>query len=361
MKNAPDITGKYLPQLDGVRGLAILLVISFHYVGFLKIFSFGWVGVDLFFVLSGYLITSRLYATKNQDNYFLKFYRNRILRIFPVYFGTLIAFYTGFNSLLSAENLPSFNYYNNYWWSFALFIENWTFIIEMPVQDHLLHFWSLAIEEQFYLVWPLFLFLSINRKYILNILLIAIVVIIGARSAIYFQHPSFKESPYYFYNTFCRMDGFIAGGGLFLLQQKASLKRFQNWFWLLPIAIGTGIYFTDTTQANSFISTIGYTLLALFFAGIINYITINPGSTVSVIFSAKWIRFIGKISYGLYIYHWIIYRVLQARFEFWLKDIVQQPAFVTWISLFICLTISLLISIVSYTYFEVYFLKLKKR
>ncbi len=64
---------KHIPQLDGIRGLAILLVVTFHYFGSIKIFSFGWSGVDLFFVLSGYLITSRLYVSKNEKNYFLKF------------------------------------------------------------------------------------------------------------------------------------------------------------------------------------------------------------------------------------------------------------------------------------------------
>lgn len=310
MKNIPGSyisSKKYIPQLDGIRGLAILLVISFHYFGFLKIFSFGWVGVDLFFVLSGYLITSRLYAFKNDKNYFSKFYTNRALRILPVYYGSLIVFYAGFNLLLSPSNLPSFTYYNRFWWSFLLFLENWTFIKELPAQDHLLHFWSLAIEEQFYLIWPLFIYIFLNNKYLYKIILFLLLAIITIRCLIYFQHPNpmLKEFHHYINNTFCRMDGFIIGGALFLLQQKRNLKPVQNFYLLLLAVIAVGIYFTNTTQANSFISTAGYTLVALFFAGLINFITINPNSVLSMAFKVRWLRFIGRISYGLYIYHWI--------------------------------------------------------
>ena len=365
MKNIPGSyisSKKYIPQLDGIRGLAILLVITFHYFGFLKIFSFGWSGVDLFFVLSGYLITSRLYALKNDKNYFSKFYINRALRILPVYYLSLIFFYIGFNLLLSPVNLPSFTYYNRYWWSFFLFLENWTFIKEWPAQDHLLHFWSLAIEEQFYLIWPLFLYVFLSKKYFSKLILLLLLVIITLRCVIYLQHPEFREFPYYLINTFCRMDGFIIGGVLFLIQQKRNLKPVQNFYLLLIAVIAAGIYFTNTTQANPFISTIGYTLLALFFAGLINFITINPNSSLSNAFKVWWLRFIGRISYGLYIYHWIIYRFLHPKISFWMNNIlIDQKDLVNWVSLFTCLIVSLVISTISYFYFESYFLKMKRK
>ena len=350
----------YVPVLDGIRGLAILLVITYHYFGFLDIFSMGWAGVDLFFVLSGYLITSRLMATRNVSHYFGKFYRNRALRILPVYYFSLLAFYIGFNWLLSPANLPSFQYYNRHWLSFVLFFENWAFIREMPAQDQLLHFWSLAIEEQFYLIWPFIILFLSGKKYFIALLTGAVVLIILSRSWVYFQHTTFKEFPYYFCNTFLRMDGFIIGGGLFLARQKKTGLQSGNLLVVLAALLAAGIFFTNSTQANTFISTVGYTVLALFFAGLINHCLSNKTGVMNRIFSAGWIRFLGKISYGLYIYHWIIYRVMQPRFNDWMKNILGNELS-NWVSLVLCLALSLAVSVISYFYFEKYFLKLKRR
>ena len=104
MTSQTTVIKQYIPQLDGIRGLAIILVISFHYLGNIPIFSFGWCGVDLFFVLSGYLITSRLITLQKQKNHLIKFYTNRALRILPLYYLTLIIFYAGFNLLVKKEN-----------------------------------------------------------------------------------------------------------------------------------------------------------------------------------------------------------------------------------------------------------------
>ena len=364
MRNISPISStqkNYLPQLDGVRGVAILLVVSFHYFGFIKIFSLGWIGVDLFFVLSGYLITSRLYATKKEKKYFSKFYINRALRILPVYYLTLIFFYAGFNFLLSSKNLPYFSFYNRNWWSFVLFFENWTFINELPANRHLLHFWSLAVEEQFYLIWPLFLYIFLCKKNFYTIIFLILAAIITVRCFIYFQYPKYEDYLRYFCNTFCRMDGFIIGGYLFLIQQKTNLKRIQFYLLIPFIIIVIGVCFTNTTQSNPFISTVGYTILALFFAGIINFITINPTSFLSRFFQAGWLKYLGRISYGLYIYHWLILLVLQSTLTPRLNILLHGKEDINnWITLIISLIASLAISIISYTYFESYFLKLKK-
>ena len=364
MRNISPISStqkNYLPQLDGIRGVAILLVVTFHHFGFIKIFSLGWIGVDLFFALSGYLITSRLYSSRNEKIYFSKFYLNRALRILPVYYLTLIFFYAGFNFLLSSKNLPYFSFYNRNWWSFILFFQNWAFINELPPARHLQHFWSLAIEEQFYIIWPLFLYIFLNKKNIYTILFIVLAAIIIVRCYIYFNNQEFEDYPRYFYNTFCRMDGFIIGGRLFLIQQKTNLKRIQFYLLIPFIIIVVGVYFTNTTQSNPFTSTVGYTILALFFAGIINFITINPTSFLSRFFQAGWLKYLGRISYGLYIYHWLILLALQSTLTPRLNILLHGKEDINnWITLIISLIASLAISIISYTYFESYFLKLKK-
>lgn len=352
---------KYIPQLDGIRGLAILLVVTFHYFGFIKIFSFGWTGVDLFFVLSGYLITSRLYDLKKEKNYFSKFYTNRALRILPVYYLTLILFYTAINLFVKSENVGAFNFYNRNWWSFLLFFQNWTFIKEMPAAKHLQHFWSLAVEEQFYLIWPMFIFLFIDKKWLNHLIILLLIIIMFARSLIYVRYPAFEDYPKYFYNTFCRMDSFMIGGCFFLFQDKKIITLFAKYFFIPLIIIAAGIYFTNTKQNNPFTSTVGYTILAVFFAGFLNYCIINPGSIIGKCFKAKWLRFMGKVSYGFYIYHWLVLLVLQPKLIVWLNRLFfNKEEIILWLSLILCILFSLLLSVISYFYFESYFLKLKK-
>lgn len=362
MKNIERFTSqkKYIPQLDGIRGLAILLVVTFHYFGFLKIFSFGWTGVDLFFVLSGYLITSRLYASKNEKNYFSRFYINRALRILPVYYVTLIFFYAGFNLLLNSENVAALSFYNTNWWSFLLFFENWSFIYAPQYTNHLQHFWTLAVEEQFYIIWPSFFFIFSEKTSFYKIIFLILIAIITMRCIIYLHYPRFEDCPHFFYNTFCRMDSFIIGGCVFLLKDKKNMKLFQYYFLIPLVLIATGIYFTNTKQANQFTSTAGYTLLALLFAGLINFITLNPNSLVSKFFKISWLKFTGKISYGLYIYHWLVLIVLQPKLVLWLNTFLVKEDLIYWLSLAICLIISVVISVISYFYFESYFLRLKK-
>ena len=152
-----------LPTLDGVRGLAILLVLAHNYLllespsgiaGYMteRVLNAGWVGVQLFFVLSGFLITWGLLESRDTENYFRNFYARRVLRIFPLYYLMLI---------LTFLVLPALNFYPKtiaddapcQWWLW-LFLSNWS----QPYGicgNSLPHFWSLAVEEQFYLVWPL--------------------------------------------------------------------------------------------------------------------------------------------------------------------------------------------------------------
>ena len=241
MTNQPIVLRKNIPQLDGVRGLAIIMVVSFHYFGYISIFSFGWCGVDLFFVLSGYLITSRLIATENQKNRFLKFYTNRALRILPLYFLVLIIFYIGFNLLVKKENLSLFDLYRYNWISFVLFFQNWTLMHYGNIQENFLeHFWSLAIEEQFYLVWPFFLYTFRQHKYFYKLVFLLVILIILTRTSLYILYPAWKDYRHYFYNTFCRMDAFLIGGCLFLVQKKYKANKFTWWSVASVVAIGLG-------------------------------------------------------------------------------------------------------------------------
>lgn len=359
LTSAKRIHQHYIPALDGLRGIAILLVITFHYFGFFKIFSLGWIGVDLFFVLSGYLITSRLIATFKEKNYFSKFYRNRALRILPLYYGVLFSFYIIINFFVQPANKEAFAFYNQNAGSFVLFLENWSFIFsqqEYPI--HLLHFWTLAVEEQFYLLWPLIIYFFYDKKYFARLLLIMIVIAICFRCFLF--SISEGNSLLYFFNTFCRMDSFIIGGALFFFHRSNNNISFKIILPLVSIALVIGIFIYGPESGNFFFGTIGYTLLAIFFAGLIQLATKNKFRLFNNILETKWLIFVGKISYGLYVYHWIVQQFLQNKFTQILEvhfSIPNEAALGLSISL--CLLISFLISILSFVYFEMYFLKRK--
>jgi peptidoglycan/LPS O-acetylase OafA/YrhL len=159
------------------------------------------------------------------------------------------------------------------------------------------------------------------------------------------------------------MDGFLIGGCLFLFQRNNNAKQFNLYYFPALIIIIAGIYFTGNTKGyNPFLSTIGFTLIAIGFAGLIHKAGNNSSKILSVIFNYRWLKFTGKISYGLYIFHLIILRALEPRLENWfIKSGHFNGRAANGISLFTCLFISYIISVISYYYFELYFLKRKMR
>jgi peptidoglycan/LPS O-acetylase OafA/YrhL len=363
-ETSPGTSKNYIPQLDGIRGLAILLVVSFHYFGTFSLFSFGWSGVDLFFVLSGYLITSRLVAMEERDNHFLQFYKNRALRIMPIYYATFFAFFIGYHLLVSRQNLPGFSFYDKNWAGFVFFFQNWSFIEWGDLKEnHLQHFWSLAIEEQFYLVWPFILYKFRKNEYFFKAIAIIIISIIITRVWLFMKYSDYMDYPHFYYNTFCRMDAFLLGGVLFLLQQKDRAKQLVNYFYAGTIILIAGIIYSGhATISNPFISTIGYTLIALMYAGLIYSAITHSSQFVTKIFNFRWLKFIGKISYGLYIFHWIILRFLEPKLSIWTSEYLKISTESShWWSLSGCLLISFILSVVSFFYFESYFLRMKSR
>jgi len=354
----------FIPQLDGVRGIAIILVVTYHYWGYLPVFAAGWSGVDLFFVLSGYLITSRLVAVQHRPHPLQQFYTNRALRILPLYFGTLLMFYLGFHLLVRHQNSPLFEFYNQHWISYLLFVQNWLLPhVNETRPVFLLHFWSLAVEEQFYLIWPVFLYTFWTKKYFTTAVFLIVGLILIARTAIYFHYPVWRAKDIDYYITFCRMDAFFIGGLLFLFQSRHKAGQFIPYFILAFLLTAGGIWFSGNAKNNNaFFCTIGYTFLDISFAGLL-YAAINHSRQwLSQVLNYRWLRFTGKISYGLYIFHWIVLQVLEPKITqhvFLPAGLGNRTAF--FLSSCICLVISYLISIISYNYFESFFLRRKLR
>src|SRR5579885_3225639 len=173
-----NITTSHIPALDGLRGIAILLVLWFHFRGYLGgepiqctlaiIGEFGWIGVDLFFVISGFLITRILLQTKEKPDYFRSFYTRRALRIFPLYYASLAVLFLAPMSFMS-HSLPVAH--DRLW--FWIYLANWNPLFEQIRPGSAAHFWSLSVEEQFYLVWPLLVW-ALSRKQFERVVMLVI-------------------------------------------------------------------------------------------------------------------------------------------------------------------------------------------
>ncbi|HUR65405.1 MAG TPA: acyltransferase [Chitinophagaceae bacterium] len=353
----------YYPALDGLRGVAILLVVFLHNFGFMNYFFFGWLGVDLFFVLSGFLITELLLKTVGQPGFLKNFYMRRLLRIFPLFYLVLII------CLFILPNIKSLNinagyYTQNQFWLWT-YLQNWLYVFKEPYGDKiLLHTWSLAVEEQFYLVWPLLILLIRKPKYLLMIITTILIIVGIARYAIWsYKAEDLAYSSLY---TFTRIDGLCIGAMVALLQKinPGFLKKYTIYIVLLMAAINFGFYFINDRSGFTlpYLAFVGYTTFAVLF-GILLYEAIRGESKIiQFLLDNRPLKFFGKISYGLYVYHWPVYILLFDFTRNWItnKDIISYKIAEACSGVFVTL-IAIIISVLSYHYFEKPFLKLKAK
>jgi peptidoglycan/LPS O-acetylase OafA/YrhL len=293
---------KYHKELDGVRAIAVFMVIFFHFFFDLnlhpllnKIANFGRTGVSLFFVLSGFLITRILIATKESPNYFSSFYVRRSLRIFPLYYLFLTLIFIVL-PLISGKPLPPFHLQVYNW----TYLQNFALAFRWPNVSPR-HLWSLSVEEHFYLFWPVLIYLLSIRK----ILGASILIIVMAFVVEYFM---IEHGYIAYYFTFARIDELAMGAVLAVLEIKNKLiNKNANKFLLISVIliIPTIAFMTIFTKINnSIIHTIKYSLLAFSFTSIIGYLlSLREASWVNRFLRFKPMLFSGKISYGLYIYH----------------------------------------------------------
>lgn len=312
-----------VPALDGLRGLAILAVFMFHYVGegdtqphsFLvrgihEITRLGWTGVDLFFVLSGFLITGILYDTRHDAHYYRTFYTRRMLRIFPLYYfflglvacaGVLLGVHwtAGHALFLVYLGYPG-----------ALILPNLVTIHSIRI----IHLWSLSVEEQFYLLWPfLILTLSTSRR-ILRLCLGLICVALTMRLLMWGTGWLNGKWAYMFLPF--RIDSLALGAALALLIRGPSFKRVMKLapyvFLLASVILGAVLVFSPNTRPTEApqIWTFGFTLNALI-SGSLLLLALRPTGIVVRVFNMKLLRKLGKYSYGLYIYHFPLVAILE--------------------------------------------------
>lgn len=348
-------TSQYIPALDGLRGVAILLVISFHYYQRLNhLTMLGWSGVDLFFVLSGYLITKRLIETSDLPNRYALFYRNRALRILPLYYLVIVLFYTGIYVLTSPQSIHRFDFYLNNKVSYLFFLQNWLFLHSTLTELHLVHLWSLAVEEQFYLLWPLFLYTFYKSKYFKNSLWGIIIGVLVLRNVLYY----FNNHTSYYFHTLCRIDSLVCGALLFFLPAGKKQAAVLKWLGIAAalVIIAGVLVFKTPWPTSPFNTTIGYTAFAFLYASVLYYVIHHPGSLAGALLKNQLLRFIGKISFGLYIFHYLIGIICGGRIRSILQQLFHKE---THLSGIVCILISFALSVISYKYYESYFLKKK--
>jgi peptidoglycan/LPS O-acetylase OafA/YrhL len=305
------------PVLDGIRGIAILIVLFHHLVyssgidrGFwfdLQFFRLGyssWVGVDLFFVLSGFLITGILYEAKGSERYFSSFYGRRVLRIFPLYYGFLLFAVLLFPHWLPPESAQNLQQNQHWYWlylsNFYVALEGW--------QDptHLGHFWSLAIEEQFYLLWPMAVW-ALDRRALMRLAVACFVGALVIRLALVLADVSTLVA-YVMLPT--RMDSLAAGAFLALCIRgpggTSVLERWPRWVLSGSAVVVVGLYLREGRLdfEDPLVTIVGYTAIATAGASLIAVaLTAQSHGWIRRGLSAIPLTLLGRYSYGLYVYH----------------------------------------------------------
>jgi peptidoglycan/LPS O-acetylase OafA/YrhL len=385
-----------IPTLDGMRGLAVLLVLMFHFawtfpgedpataVDFIdkvavRIHAFlwsGWIGVDLFFVLSGYLITRGLVApSKRATGSRLKmFWMRRVLRIFPLYYAFIIV---GTIVALALEGTSAWVPGPSYW----VYMQNYSLAFDDEVLRWTAHFWSLAIEEQFYFVWPI-VAIMVSRKRLVLTILVLIPAVVLLRAFMVFkgaQIPLFQQwfhgpegiAKFVYRATFTRADGLLSGAFVAVTQREVSHPVSVAWRRLrFPILVSTalalcGLYVlaNGLNDYDRRIMAVGYVMLAVFFASAISMCADSVISDrMRRFLSWKPLVACGKVSYGMYIFHWVLVIWLVPR----ISKMQMTMGTATKMALntaviVVSIAITYVFAEVSFRYFEAKFLKLKSR
>ena len=392
--------------LDGLRGAAILMVMVSHlmildqYNGNVvwTFFKAGWMGVDLFFVLSGFLITDILLKTRNGEHYFRNFIARRTLRIFPLYYAVLIIVWVCGKIFSPEATGDSIAWYFTYSSNVGMAIKNNWLHIAGPLEVS--HFWSLAVEEQFYLFWPLVVYFTEARKLIW---LCVLMFLAGPFIRMVIGIPFESESLAAYVMTPARMDSLAVGALLSCIRHvdpastnpRVILNRVlsiggaiisalalffvsSQLMWvglsLMLISVAIDLHAKQSKLllfAFSGIATIGtlyhysaeytYSFFGLFFMMCVNYVVFHRVELANRLFSSRLMIELGTYSYSMYIFHHLFQRQWKSLFEsvFFsgkMHELIGQACYIV-----VCILITYALARISWVILERPFLKLKDR
>jgi peptidoglycan/LPS O-acetylase OafA/YrhL len=323
----------HIPALDGIRGLAVLLVVASHAMRLVprssgldhtawQVLATGWIGVDLFFVLSGFLITGILYDAKGDTSgrYFGNFYARRVLRIAPLYYGFLAFYFYVLPRLPLPGGTEQYQIPGEVRPMLWLYLYNFWGAVHQHMHANLGVFWSLCVEEHFYLVWPFVVWLM-GRRALMRLCVVVGLMSLSLRAAVLIMFPNDHAA---YLLTPCRLDGLAAGSFVALaLRDRADWQRLIS---LAPrVGLGAAAFLLGMAAGqrhlldnvdfkgqnlpgvdSSVLLCIGLTALALLFASLVA-LTVNaasqPHSATQQIFRNPLLRSLGMYSYAIYVLH----------------------------------------------------------
>ena len=320
----------YLPGLDGVRALAVLGVLFYH--ADLVWMKGGFLGVDVFFVLSGFLITSLILEEFDRSGRidFGKFYLGRARRLLPALLLMLAVvavvvalFYRDAASQLRSDTIASLFYVNNWWYIFSS-QSYFEFIGRPPLLKHL---WSLSVEEQFYLIWPAIAFVLVKRWSRRGVRLVAMVVALAstawmiALSAMN-GFPDFADPSRAYFGTDSHCMGLLIGAALATAWRPGRMRKdvTPGATWIIT---GTGVaallavlyYFFFVGEYTPWLyRSGGFLVLSVIVATLIAMAT-HPASRLGPWLGMQPWRYIGQRSYGLYLWHWPIFMLTRPNLD----------------------------------------------
>ncbi len=370
----------HIRELDGARGIAVIIVMLYHFMHvpllsndkpdqiFTNVLHLGWVGVDLFFVLSGFLITRILIHNKEDrkfSEYLKVFYEKRSLRIFPLYYLYLLIIFFIFFPLVVhhldvVEKAKLITAKKDQLW-FWLYVSNIKQVINGSFYGASVgHLWSLSIEEQFYLFWPFLVYFLKTEK----IKLAAICIIITAPLLRLFLWQAGVPPVSIYVFTLTRMDALAMGALIAVLAIQNvdfNFKFLIRFFLVMLILSLSSIYCFDIRpDVNPFVYTIGYSLLSLTFGALILLLQSRFSFTAKRFFKSKFLVFMGKYSYALYLFHPLVrnamLRLLGTPKLIWGNQMLWNLLFIL-----LCSVVSIFLALLSWNFFEKWFLKMKSK
>jgi peptidoglycan/LPS O-acetylase OafA/YrhL len=373
--NATTVAPKpvHYQVLDGFRGLAILLVFIYHAFHTTHLTALpvrvlewvgggGWVGVDLFFVLSGFLITGILTTSLGAPQYFRNFYIRRSLRIFPLFYGVMLL-------LLALTPVLRLEWHRGHL-SYLVYCQNIGVAMD-PVgigyvqpSVNLSHLWSLAVEEQYYLLWPLTIWLIQDERKIMRLCLYLVGVSLVLRLALLVTLPSEVAWEWAYNMLPTHWDGLLLGSWLAMARRQWSVEELlRRTRWPVVVSLAIIVVVVASTRSLDYhkdpMVAIGYPAIAVTFAGLLLR-CLAAGSWQYRFFSLGFLRFMGRYSYGFYVYH-RLFSPMTIPGLYWLEAKLHSRFAGAVLYLLLWFAGSIMIAVLSYKYFESPFLNLKDR